>query len=321
MIQERSLLKYILLSLVTCGIYSIYFWYQFDRDVNTVCEGDGKQPMSYLAVVALSVVTCSVFLWYWYYKQAERLQGNAPRYGVKIQENGATVLLWFLVGGWFLGIGVLVGDYILMRNLNELARVYNDADQGPRPDNRAFYSRPSGCQEVGRPQGRLEYEQADKHREKNPWPQGGGEVETGQTLSFQRGTGAWGQGHNLSGAEREENSVELPKVGVIYGLSGEYAGAQISMDDGKSVIIGRSPQECNLIVKGDQVSRKHCSVTYDPGQDDYLVVDYSSNGTYLADDDSRLASYREERLRPGTRIYLGTKAVRFCLGEPGGLVK
>ena len=38
MIQERSLWKLILLSVVTCGIYSIYFWYQFDRDVNLICE-------------------------------------------------------------------------------------------------------------------------------------------------------------------------------------------------------------------------------------------------------------------------------------------
>ncbi|MFR3031579.1 MAG: DUF4234 domain-containing protein [Blautia sp.] len=254
MIQERSLLKYILLSLVTCGIYSIYFWYQFDRDVNTVCEGDGKQPMSYLAVVVLSVVTCSVFLWYWYYKQAERLQGNAPRYGVKIQENGATVLLWFLVGGWFLGIGILVGDYILMRNLNELARVYNDADQGLRPDNRAFYSRPSGCQEVGRPQGRLEYEQADKHREKNPWAQGGGEVETGQTLSFQRGAGAWGQEHNHSGAEGKKLRG-VAQVGVIYRLSGEYAGAQIPWTM-EVCDHWEKPQECNLMSRRSS-GRKH----------------------------------------------------------------
>ena len=114
MIQERSLLKYILLSLVTCGIYSIYFWYQFDRDVNTVCEGDGKQPMSYLAVVVLSVVTCSIFLWYWYYKQAERLQGMPSLWGEdsgKWRHSVAVVLgRWMVLGDWRSGGGLYLDE-------------------------------------------------------------------------------------------------------------------------------------------------------------------------------------------------------------------
>ena len=141
MIQERSLWKLILLSVVTCGIYSIYFWYQFDRDVNLICEGDGEQPMSYLLVVVLSVLTCSIFLWYWFYKQANRLQANARRYGMEIQENGTTVILWFLIGGWFFFVGIFVGYHILIKNINRLAEAYNH-DVQPKEEV-DFYSRPS----------------------------------------------------------------------------------------------------------------------------------------------------------------------------------
>ena len=309
MIQERSLWKLILLSVVTCGIYSIYFWYQFDRDVNLICEGDGEQPMSYLLVVVLSVLTCSIFLWYWYYKKANRLQANARRYGMEIQENGTTVILWFLIGGWFFFVGIFVGYHILIKNINRLAEAYNH-DVQPKEEV-DFYSRPSDYRRMEDER----YGDEQMQRSDARYPEEvfdiGYEKRSERTESFQTV-------NQMAPEEeiREEFQGEEEK-GYLYGVTGEYAGVKLSIDDGKSVIIGRNPQECNLIVKGRQVSRKHCSVTYAPDQDRYLFVDYSSNGTYLSEDDSRLPSYRELVLRPGTTVYLGTREISFCLGGLG----
>lgn len=41
--EDRSLVTYILLSLVTCGIYGYYFIYKLAEEVNIACEGDGEQ--------------------------------------------------------------------------------------------------------------------------------------------------------------------------------------------------------------------------------------------------------------------------------------
>lgn len=40
---DRGLLKYILLTIVTCGIYSYYFIYKLAEDVNEMCKEDGQK--------------------------------------------------------------------------------------------------------------------------------------------------------------------------------------------------------------------------------------------------------------------------------------
>ena len=40
--EDRSLLKYVVFSILTLGIYSLFFWHQFANDMNIVCQGDGK---------------------------------------------------------------------------------------------------------------------------------------------------------------------------------------------------------------------------------------------------------------------------------------
>lgn len=52
---DRSLIGWLLLSLVTCGIYSFYFLYCLARDVNTLCQDDGDYTPG-LAEFILSIV-------------------------------------------------------------------------------------------------------------------------------------------------------------------------------------------------------------------------------------------------------------------------
>ena len=122
---DRSLVTYILLSIITCGIYSYYFLYMLARDVNTVCEGDGQETPGLLPFILLSFVTCGFYALYWYYCLGNRLANNAPRYGLHFQENGTTVLLWYLVGAFLCGIGPYVAMHFLIRNTNSLCAAYN----------------------------------------------------------------------------------------------------------------------------------------------------------------------------------------------------
>lgn len=122
---DRSLVAYILLSLITCGIYSWYFIYALARDVNAVCAGDGKSTAGLIKLILLSLITCGFYSFYWYYALGNRLAENAPRYGLNFQENGTTVLLWYLVGMLACGIGPLVGMHIIIKNTNALCGAYN----------------------------------------------------------------------------------------------------------------------------------------------------------------------------------------------------
>lgn len=126
---DRSLLIYILLTIVTCGIYSIIFWYMYTEDINKVCDGDGNESPNYIIVLLLSIVTCGIYGFYWYYKQGNRLQAAAPRYELSFQENGTSVLLWMLLGSFLCGIGSFIAMHILIKNLNAIAIEYNSQNE------------------------------------------------------------------------------------------------------------------------------------------------------------------------------------------------
>lgn len=128
--QNRSLLKYILLTVVTCGIYSWIFLYHLANDMNTMCEGDGDTTPGLVTLILLSLVTCGIYSVYWYYKLGNRLASNAPRYSLNFQENGTTILMWQLFGVLICGIGPFIAWHIIIKNTNAMAAQYNNLVRG-----------------------------------------------------------------------------------------------------------------------------------------------------------------------------------------------
>ena len=125
-IQYRSFWKYLLLSIITCGIYGIYILYGYVKDLNKVCEGDGRESKNYIVVLLLSMVTCGIYGLYWWYVQGERLYRIAPKYNVKVREKGSSILVWEILGCTVMpGIGMLAATYIMFDNMNAIAKVYN----------------------------------------------------------------------------------------------------------------------------------------------------------------------------------------------------
>lgn len=78
--DDRGLASYIILSIITCGIYSYYFIYKMAHDVNIACDGDGENTSGLVAFVLLSLITCGIYAWFWYYNLGNRLAANGPRY-------------------------------------------------------------------------------------------------------------------------------------------------------------------------------------------------------------------------------------------------
>ena len=125
---DRNLLILILLSLITCGIYTYYFIYTLARDINIACDGDGEETPGLVAFILLGMITCGIYCFYWYYKVGNRLYNNAPRYGMTFEENGTTILLWMVIGALLCGVGVYVGLYFIIKNTNAICEGYNRAN-------------------------------------------------------------------------------------------------------------------------------------------------------------------------------------------------
>ena len=122
---SRGLFKYILLNLITCGIYGLFFIHSLAADVNEMCQEDGKKTAGLLPYILLSFITCGIYGIYWDYQVANRLQENGYRYGCPISESGSTVLLWIIVGWLLCLVGPFIAFNIIIKNTNRLAIEYN----------------------------------------------------------------------------------------------------------------------------------------------------------------------------------------------------
>ena len=66
-------------------------------------------------------------------------------------------------------------------------------------------------------------------------------------------------------------------------VSGSVNLGQWTIPADREMSVGRDFKSCDLVVYGNPISRKHCTVTYSSQSNCFLLTDYSSNGTYLAD--------------------------------------
>jgi hypothetical protein len=124
MIKKRGLVSYILLSAITGSIYGLFRIHVLARDVNLMCNGDGKKTGGLLKYLLLGIITLGIYDLVWLYMLGDRLQDNAKRYNLSFKENGGTVLLWFLLGS-FIVVGPFIALHIIFKNTNALADEYN----------------------------------------------------------------------------------------------------------------------------------------------------------------------------------------------------
>ena len=106
------------------------------------------------------------------------------------------------------------------------------------------------------------------------------------------------------------------KKGHITAISGKEKGASYPISDGEEIIIGKDPKCAHIIVSNEyqKVSRIHCGIKYDAANDKYIVIDYSTNGTYINSiTNGRLTKGVYTPLPKGTIINLSKEAIDFKL--------
>ena len=54
--SNRSLLKLIVLSILTCGVYALYFCYMCGRDINLIAMNDGRKTANFILVFIFSLL-------------------------------------------------------------------------------------------------------------------------------------------------------------------------------------------------------------------------------------------------------------------------
>lgn len=113
MIQKRSVAAAIVLSIITCGLYSIYWMIVLNDDTNRLCNKTGD--MSGGMVFLLTLITCGIYGYIWCYLIGEKLDRYAEITGEARQSRGLIYLVLSLFG-----FGIV--SYALMQDsLNKLS--------------------------------------------------------------------------------------------------------------------------------------------------------------------------------------------------------
>ena len=123
--DDRSFLKLLLLSTVTLGIYGLWHLHHWTKDINTICKDDGKNNEGVLLHLLLSLVTCGMFSVFWWFKAADRLARAGVRESVAVDISGGKVMVLCIVGMFTWGIFIWYAQYLVMRATNDLATDYN----------------------------------------------------------------------------------------------------------------------------------------------------------------------------------------------------
>lgn len=110
--QQRSIPLYIILSIVTCGIFGLVWFVMITNDLNQL-KGDPQATSGGLSLL-LTIVTCGIYGLYWAYKCGEKLDNIKNVRGIPSSNSGILyLLLYFITGG--------IITYALVQNeLNKL---------------------------------------------------------------------------------------------------------------------------------------------------------------------------------------------------------
>lgn len=123
---NKSLVKFILLSLITFGIYGIVILSSVSNDINIIASRyDGKRTMHYcLLCFLVGNITFGIGYIVWYHKISNRIGAELNRRGINYSFGAKDYWLWNVLGSL-----IIVGPFIytnkLLKATNLLCENYN----------------------------------------------------------------------------------------------------------------------------------------------------------------------------------------------------
>ena len=123
---NRGLLKFILLSIITLGIYGIVVMSEISTDINTIASRyDGKKTMHYcLVLFVFSWLTLGIVPLVWSHRLSHRIGAELSRRGIAYKFGAGTLWGWGKLGMLNL-VGPFVYTHKLLQSMNLLCADFN----------------------------------------------------------------------------------------------------------------------------------------------------------------------------------------------------
>ncbi len=122
---DRKPLKVIILTILTLGIYDVFFWTDVGYDVNKLAKPhDGEKSMNYVLAWLLGRLTYGIFVIVWAHKISGRIGRELERREIAYEFSASTYWLWCALGSLIL-VGPIVYIVKACRAMNLLSEDYN----------------------------------------------------------------------------------------------------------------------------------------------------------------------------------------------------
>lgn len=123
---NRGLLKFILLSLITFGIYGLVVMSGISTDINTIASRyDGKKTMHYcLLTFIFSWLTLGIAPLVWFHRISNRIGAELTRRGIDFQFGAGSFWGWNVLGALII-VGPFIYYHKLFKAMNLLSADYN----------------------------------------------------------------------------------------------------------------------------------------------------------------------------------------------------
>ena len=116
MINKRDVAVAVILSIVTCGIYGIYWFIVLTDDVKTASNDTSftSGGISFL----LTLVTCGIYGIYWAYKMGELMKVAQANRNLPVKDNSVLYLILELLGFGIIDYAMIQSDLNAIADLN-----------------------------------------------------------------------------------------------------------------------------------------------------------------------------------------------------------
>lgn len=120
-IQKRNIGLYVVLTILTCGIFGLYWMVCLQDETNYLTDNKGEQSGG--IVLLLNIVTCGIYGVYWCFRQGEKLEKYYAEQGlgeVSSNQNLSILYLILAVCNYFAGVTTLIAYALMQEKLNQI---------------------------------------------------------------------------------------------------------------------------------------------------------------------------------------------------------
>lgn len=123
---DRSLTKFILLGIITLGIYDIVVMVHIAQEINIISsKHDGKHTMHYLLMLLLLILTLGIAGFVWHHRISNRIGDELKRRGIDYHFSAEDYWLWGVLVSMILPFAAWYYNYKLLKAMNLINDSYN----------------------------------------------------------------------------------------------------------------------------------------------------------------------------------------------------